>query len=169
MNAASILLSKCRKQLHPQLEFGKRAITIYNFVRHEVLTPVLMNMPAMRTDICIPSQEPASSIFRAVQQKHNPWTTMKLMLQAPPKQSHLHTKLHCNVSQKTEIVNLCHGTRILGSIRRMLGFMLEDLTFSCQFLHKERKAQIKTLTGSYKKDQNWCTHMLHHSILHPAK
>jgi hypothetical protein len=60
------------------VEFGKRAITIYNFVRNEVLTAVLMNMPAMQIAICIPSQEPVSSIFRAVQEKHNPWTTMKL-------------------------------------------------------------------------------------------
>jgi len=61
-----------------QVGFGKSAITIYNFVRHEVLTAVLMNMAAMRIDICIPSHEPASSILKAVQEKHTPWTTMKV-------------------------------------------------------------------------------------------
>ena len=38
-----------------------------------------------------------------------PWSWM---LQAPPKQSHLHTKLHCNVFQKTVIEHLSHGIRI---------------------------------------------------------
>jgi len=47
-------------------------------VRHEVLTAMMINMPAMRTDICVPSQEPASSILKAVQEKHAPWTSMKL-------------------------------------------------------------------------------------------
>jgi hypothetical protein len=59
-----------------QVEFGKSAITIYNFERHEVLTAVLMNMAAMIIHICIPLQEPASAILRAVQEKHTPWTTM---------------------------------------------------------------------------------------------
>jgi hypothetical protein len=60
------------------VEFGKSAITIYNFGRHEVLTAVLINIPAMRTDIRIPSQEPASSILMAVREKQTPWTTVKL-------------------------------------------------------------------------------------------
>jgi len=60
------------------VEFGKSAVTIYNFVRNEVLTALLKNMPAMRTDTCIPSQEPASSIFWAVQENHTPWITMKM-------------------------------------------------------------------------------------------
>jgi len=47
---------------------------------------------------------------------------------------------------------------IQGSIRRMLGFISQDLTFSYQLLHKESKSPKKTVTGPYKKGKNWCMH-----------
>jgi hypothetical protein len=43
-------------------------------------------------------------------------------------------------SRKLELcVYLMASEFIQGSIRRMLVFMLQDLTFSCQLLHKESK------------------------------
>jgi len=47
-------------------------------------------------------------------------------------------------SRKLEIcVYLMASELIQGSIRRMLGFMLQDLIFSCQLLHKESKSTKK--------------------------
>ena len=118
---------------------------MYNFVRNEVLTSLLMNMPAMRTAICIPSQEPASSIFRAVQEKHSPWTTMKLNAASPSKTitPTYQTTLHCNPRKPELYIYLMASELIQGSIRRMLGFTLQDITFPCQLLHKESKSLKK--------------------------
>jgi len=41
---------------------------------------------------------------------------------------------------------------IQGSIRRMLGFMLQDLTFSCQLLHKERKCPKKNSNRAIQEE-----------------
>jgi len=47
-------------------------------------------------------------------------------------------------SRKLEMcVYLMTSELIQGSIRRMLGFILQDLTFSCQLLRKERKSPKK--------------------------
>jgi hypothetical protein len=74
------------------------------------------------------------------------------MLQEPSKQSHLHTKLHCNVFQKTEIVRyLMTSELIQDSIRRMLGFTLQDLNFSCQLLHEESKIPKKNSNRAIKE------------------
>jgi hypothetical protein len=81
-------------------------------VRHEVLTAVLINMPAMRTDICIPSQEPAFSILRAVQEKHTPSTPMKLNAASSSKTitPTYQTTLHCTPENWNCV--LPHGVRI---------------------------------------------------------
>jgi len=58
---------------------------------------------------------------------------------------------------------------IQGSIRRMPGFKLQGLTFSCQLLCKESKSPKKNSNRAIQEGPNWWTHMLHHSIFHPAK
>jgi hypothetical protein len=40
---------------------------------------------------------------------------------------------------------------IQGSMRRMLGFTLQDLTFSCQLLHKESKSPKKNSSRAIKE------------------
>ena len=71
-----------------------------------------------------------------------PWSWV---LQAPPKQSYLHTKLPCNLYQKKMQLCVCLVVPelIQGSIRRMLWFMLHYLTFSYQLLHKDIKSPKK--------------------------
>jgi len=40
---------------------------------------------------------------------------------------------------------------IQGAVRRMFGFMLQDLSFSCQLLHKESKNPKKNSNRAIKK------------------
>jgi len=40
---------------------------------------------------------------------------------------------------------------IQSSVRRMLGFKLQDLNFSCQLLHKESKSPKKNFNRAIKK------------------
>ena len=54
-------------------------------------------------------------------------------------------------SRKLELcVYLMASELIQGSIWRILGFMLQDLTFSCQLLHKESKSQRKNSKRAIK-------------------
>ena len=72
-----------------------------------------------------------------------PWSWM---LQTPPKQSHLHTKLHCTVSQKTGIVCLSHGIRInSGFNQKNAGVYLTGFNFF-----------IPTLTQRKQKPKENC-------------
>jgi hypothetical protein len=72
-----------------------------------------MNMPAMQIAICIPLKEPVFSIFRAVQEKHSPWTTMKPSATSTSKTivPAYHTTLQF-LPEKTAIVRLSRGARI---------------------------------------------------------
>ena len=79
---------------------------------------------------------------------------------------------NCNAtySRKQELCNYVMTSELIQcSIRRMLGFMLQDFTFSYKLLHKESKSYKKTSNRDINRGQNWLMHMLHHSILHPAK
>jgi len=79
-----------------------------------------------------------------------PWSWV---LQVPPKQSYLHTKLPCNLYQKRLqlCVYLMVPELIQGSIRRMLWFMLQYLTFSCQLLHKDSKSPKKNFNRAIRE------------------
>jgi len=72
-----------------------------------------MNMPAMQIAICIPSKEPVFSIFRAVQEKHSPWTTMKLSATSASKTivPAYQTTLQF-IPEKNAIVRVSRGARI---------------------------------------------------------
>jgi len=56
-------------------------------------------------------------------------------------------------SRKLELcVYLMTSELIQGSIRRMLGFMLQDLTFSYQLLHKESKSPKKNSNRAIQEE-----------------
>jgi hypothetical protein len=55
-------------------------------------------------------------------------------------------------AKKLELcVNLMMSELIQGSSRTMLGFILQDLTFSCQLLHKESKRPKKNSNRAIKE------------------
>jgi hypothetical protein len=68
-----------RLQALRQVEFGKSAIMIYIYFCEKLSSHSCADEYASHENCNMhTSLEPASSILRAVQEKHTPWTTMKL-------------------------------------------------------------------------------------------
>jgi hypothetical protein len=61
------------------------------------------------------------------------------MLQAPPKQSHLHAKLHCILFQKTGIVRLSYGVRTNTGFNKNAGIYVIGFNNFMPTLTKRKK------------------------------
>jgi hypothetical protein len=68
-------------------------------------------------------------------------------------------------------INLMASELILGSIKRTLGFMCKDITFSCTLLHKESKSPKKNSNKAIQEQPKLVDAYVasfENSILHPG-
>jgi hypothetical protein len=75
------------------------------------------------------------------------------MLQALPNNHTYIPNYTAMYSRKQELCVYLMASELTRGSKRMLGFTLEDLTFSCQLLHKESKISKKSSNRAIKEGQ----------------